>query len=191
MSTDPGSPMPRLVRSLPAVARALALFVLIIAIAAARPIADTTTTVIVVRHAEKEAVPADDPPLTAVGEARAAALLESVQGAGVGAIYSTRYKRTRSTVTPLAEKLGVPITVFEPPPAARNYGELYAAEILAKHRGKVVLVVGHSNTVPNVLRGFGIQDPPALTDADYDNLFIVTIPEAGPARLVRAKYGVR
>ena len=155
--------------------------------------AETSTTVILVRHAEKAAEPAADPPLTPAGEARAAALVEALRGAGVSVIYSTPWKRTQQTARPLSEKIGVPVTTFDVTPGAQGYGEMYAAEVLGKNRGKVVLVVGHSNTVPAILRGLGLgaADAPTITDAEYDNLFIVTVPETGPARVVRAKFGAR
>lgn len=150
-----------------------------------------TTTFILVRHAEKAAEPANDPPLTPVGEARAAALVDAVRSAGIQAIYSTAWKRTQQTAAPTAQKLGIPVTTFDVAPGAQGYGEMYAAELLAKNRGKVVLVVGHSNTVPAILRGLGITEVAAIPDAEYDNLFIVTVPETGPARVVRAKFGAR
>jgi broad specificity phosphatase PhoE len=161
----------------------------VLAAAFARPAAETSTTIILARHGEKLTAPADDPPLSPAGEARAIALAEAVRGAGVTAIYSTPWKRTQSTARPASERLGVPITTFDVRAGTGDYGQGYAAELLAKHRGRVVLVVGHSNTVPNILRGLGITDAPTIADAEYDNLFIVTIPETGPARVVRARYG--
>jgi hypothetical protein len=83
------------------------------------------------------------------------------------------------------------VTTFDVRPGAQGYGEQYAAELLAKNRGKVVLVVGHSNTVPAILRGLGVTDVADIPDTEYDNLFIVTVPETGPARAVRAKFGAR
>ena len=66
-----------------------------------------TTTVIVVRHAEKAATPADDPPLTAVGEARARDLLEAIRDAGVTSIITTQLARTKATAQPSALALGI------------------------------------------------------------------------------------
>ena len=164
---------------------------LTIATAAVARQAATSTTIILVRHAEKAPQPADDPPLTPAGEARAVALIDAVGAAGVQAIYSTKWKRTQQTALPIAQKLGVPVTTFDAAPGARGYGEIYAAELLAKHRGRVVLVVGHSNTVPAILEGLGVANAPRITDPEYDNIFIVTVPDTGTARMVRAKYGAR
>ena len=166
----------------------LALPFVVLAAAPAQPAAGTTT-IIIVRHGEKEAEPADDPALSAAGEARAMALADAVRGSGISAIYSTRYKRTQGTARPTSEQLKVPVTTFDAAPGARDYGQVYAGEILAKQRGKTVLVVGHSNTVPSILRGLGIADAPSISDPEYDNFFVVTVPEAGPARVIRARYG--
>ena len=162
---------------------AFILVALALSIAAVQPVAETTTTVILVRHAEKAAAPVDDPPLTAEGEARAGALVEVLRGAGVAAIYSTRTKRTQSTAAPAATALGIPVTTFDGPAAA------YAAEILGKNRGKVVLVVGHSNTVPGIARALGVANVPDIMDPEYSNLFIVSVPETGAPRFIRAQFG--
>ena len=158
---------------------------------AQQPVAGSTTTIILARHGEKALEPKDDPMLSPAGEARALALADAVRDAGVAAIYSTPWKRTQGTAKPASERLQLPITTFDAPAGDRDYGKTWATELLSKNRGKVVLVVGHSNTVPNILRGLGITDAPAIGDAEYDNLFIVTVPETGPPRVVRAKYGAR
>jgi broad specificity phosphatase PhoE len=167
----------------------LALPLIALAAAPVRPVAETSTTIILVRHGEKTAEPREDPLLSPAGEARAMALADAVRGAGLSAIYSTAWKRTQSTARPASEQLKIPITTFDAPAGEPGYGRAYAAELLAKQRGKVVLVVGHSNTVPGILRGLGIVDPPLIADSEYDNVYIVTVPETGPPRLVRARYG--
>ena len=172
--------------------RAASLLALPLIALAATPssrVAETSTTIILARHGEKAPEPANDPVLSPSGEARAMALVDAVRGAGISAIYSTGYARTQRTARPASEQLKVPVTTFDAAPSDPNYGKIYAAELLAKQRGKVVLVVGHSNTIPLILRGLGITDAPAMPDSEYDNLYIVTVPEAGPARVVKAHYG--
>src|SRR3954471_1453477 len=96
-----------------------------------------TTTVIVVRHAEKAAEPAADPPLTAEGAARANALVEAVRGMPVTAIVSTDFARTRSTAAPLATRLGLTPELVD---ARRpDHARLVAKGILARHRGETVV----------------------------------------------------
>ena len=145
------------------------------------------TTVILVRHAEKAAAPRNDPPLTAAGEARAKALLEAVRDAGVTAIITTQYVRTRATAAPTAAALGITPEIVAA--TGSSHVDDVAATILG-HEGQTVLVVGHSNTVPDIIHALGAPAP-QICDAEYDNLFIVVLAPPSPARLIRAKYGAR
>ena len=146
-----------------------------------------STTIILVRHAEKAAEPAADPPLTVAGAIRSNALAALVSDAGVSAIISTQYLRTRMTATATAGMLGLPVDVLD----ARLTARATADSILAKYRGKTMLVVGHSNTVPALVEAFGAPKPADICDAGYDNIFIVTVPISGAASVVRLHYGVK
>jgi broad specificity phosphatase PhoE len=167
--------------------RLLAAALVLAAPATAQSPAPGTTTVIIVRHAEKAAEPAADPPLTAAGVARAEALVDVVKDAGVQAIVSTRFARTRTTVAPAAARLGLTVETVDA--RARDHVQALAARILAAHRGTTVLVSGHSNTVPEIVAALGAPKPAAICDAEYDNLFVVTVPPSGAATVVRARYG--
>ena len=140
------------------------------------------TVVIAVRHAEKVGDGSKDPLLTAEGQKRAEALGRMLRDAGVSAIYSTPFHRTRDTAAPLAKQLGIAVTEDPAAPPA------LAQRILKENRGKVVLVVGHSNTVPALVAALGGAEVPAIADPEYDNLYIVVIPDAGAARVVRLRY---
>ena len=145
-----------------------------------------STTIILVRHAEKAAEPAADPPLTTLGVARAQALAELVKDAGIGAVVSTQFVRTRTTGAPVAAAHGMTPEVLDArlsPAATRD-------SILAKHRGQVVLLVGHSNTVPALIEAFGAPRPAEICDAGYDNAFVVTVPASGPASVVHLHFGM-
>src|SRR5688572_14937113 len=112
-----------MLRSSPAIRRAVTLSLIVSASMAGALVAPTpvlaqvavaketpraaATTVLLVRHAEKAAQPADDPPLTAEGEARAQALVQVARDAGVTAIVTTQFQRTRLTGAPLAQALGI------------------------------------------------------------------------------------
>lgn len=146
------------------------------------------TTVILVRHAEK-ADTSRDTPLSTAGEDRAMALAEALGNSGVTAIYATQYRRTQQTVKPLSQRVGVPVTVFDGTGA--EYGKQYVAEILGKHRGETVVVAGHSNTVPLILRALGAEDVKPIADSEYDNLYVAILPEQGKLQLIRAHYGAR
>jgi broad specificity phosphatase PhoE len=147
-------------------------------------------TVIVVRHAEKAAEPKDNPPLTGEGAMRAAKLTEALQHAGVTTIYSTPYARTLETAQPLARALN--LTVTETPIPNRSVAA-YAADIAArvKRDSGVVVVVGHSNTMGPVIKALGGPDIGEIPDERYDDLFVLTVQDGKPPRLVKSKYGAR
>ena len=139
--------------------------------------------VFIVRHAERAdagmATPATDPALSAAGEARAARLAAMLSDAGITAIFATEFKRTQDTARPLAAKLGLKV---QSTPAA-NPADVVAA-VKKGHGAEVVLVVGHSNTVPAILKGFGGPDI-TIGDSEYDNLFII-VPATGA--MTRIKF---
>jgi len=166
--------------------RALAALVAVAPLASAQGTPAATTTIIVVRHAEKAAEPVADPPLTPAGITRAEALVEFVRDAGVKAIVSTQLQRTRQTVAPAAAKLGLTTEIID----ARITPRATADSILARHRGNTVLVVGHSNTIPAIIAALGAPQPAAICDAGYDNAFVVTVPASGAPSVTRLHFGV-
>src|SRR5579862_6135396 len=107
---------------------------------AAQPAAPTV--VIIVRHAEKAAAPAADPPLTEAGVARAKTLASVLADANVRAVISTPLTRTRETARPTADARGLTVELV---PLAAGVGEHAAAVASAvrRHAGQTVLVVGH------------------------------------------------
>ncbi|HET7273732.1 MAG TPA: phosphoglycerate mutase family protein [Longimicrobiaceae bacterium] len=147
------------------------------------------TTVLVVRHAEKVISDNEDPPLTQLGAERARSLIEVAREAGVTTIYSTPFRRTRDTAAPLAEALGVAITTFPIEGSAAEHSAALARELLEEHAGETVLVVGHSNTVPDIVRALGGSAMESMTESEYDHLLIVVVPEQGAVRTIHARYG--
>lgn len=144
------------------------------------------TVVILVRHAEKAAEPANDPPLTAVGQERARALAALLGDATVGAVLHTPTARTRDTALPVAERFGLtPEVVRLGPMAAHAEG---VAEAVRKHPGKTVVVVGHSNTIMSYIAALGGPRRPDLCDHQYDGLYTLVIAH-GEVRLVEGRYG--
>jgi len=149
-----------------------------------------TTTVIFVRHAEKLAEPSDDPGLSEAGLQRAAELTRQLVDAdvvaGVDAIYSTSYRRTEETARPVADALSLPITSYD----ASNT-ETIMDEIVKKHKGKIILVVGHSNTIPALIGNMGASKKvPEIKEDEYDNIYIVSIPWFGKTKTIRLRYGM-
>ena len=151
--------------------------------------AGAPTVVILVRHAEKAPAPANDPVLDSTGIRRAAMLLDAVRDAGVAAVYTTPYARTRLTAEPVTKQLALTPVVIDTRGGTAVHVQAVADRVLAEQRGRTSLVVGHSNTIPLIVRALGGSAPDQLEDHEYDNLFIVTIPAAGPATTVRARYG--
>jgi len=148
-----------------------------------------TTTVIFVRHAEKALQPGDDPGLSEAGQLRAAELARQLVDAdvvaGVDAIYSTSYRRTEETAQPLAAALSLPIISYD----ASNT-ETVMDEIVRKHKGQIILVVGHSNTVPELIGNMGASKKvPEIAEDEYDNIYIVSIPWFGKTKTIRLRYG--
>lgn len=141
-----------------------------------------TTTVIVVRHAEKVLDGSKDPLLTAAGAARAARLAQQYGASGLAAVYATPFRRTQDTAAPVAAAAGVAVTTVE----AKDVAEL-AAAIRADHHGQTVFVVGHSNTVGPLVQALGGEAPDELPDADYDHVFIVSVTRFGTTRTLHVR----
>lgn len=140
-----------------------------------------STTVVLVRHAEK--LPGnDDPGLSAPGRARAQRLADMLADARLAAIYVTEWTRTRETAAPVAAASGLEARVI---PAA-EHGQLMR-RLKWRHRGDVVLVVGHSNTVPAIAEELGTPIG-ALGDEDYAGLWVITYSRLRGTRLLRLRY---
>jgi len=146
-----------------------------------------STTVIVIRHAEKEPGSVD-PPLTQAGEARAALLARMFGDAKapghIDAIYISPALRSRLTAAPLAARLGVTPIVA---PADDPRG--LARRVLQEHGGGRVLIVGHSDTVPAIVAALsGNEHIPEIAAQEYGTMYIVTVPRIGRANFLRLNY---
>jgi len=148
-----------------------------------------STTIIVIRHAEKD-LSADptDPPLNPAGQARAVLLAQMFGAAGVpgrlDAIYVSPALRNRLTAAPLAERLGVAETV-----APADDPKALARRALREHAGGRALIVGHTDTVPRIVAELsGNPRIPDMGDQEYGTMYIVTVPRIGRANLLRLHY---
>jgi hypothetical protein len=141
------------------------------------------TTVLMVRHGEKQDPNSNDDsePLSAAGLARAQTLKQTVLRAGVTAVFSTNTVRTRGTVAPYANLMHLPIQTYDAPAAL-------ASAILKRHRGDVVLVAAHSNTVGPIANALGARVPTETT-GDFDNLYVITRTQ-NAADVANLQYGV-
>lgn len=141
------------------------------------------TTLLIVRHADRAGTRDE---LDAAGVLRARELVRVLERAGISAVYHSNTVRARDTAAPLALALGL-IPVER---KATDVSGLVDA-ILDDHRGQHVFVVGHSNTVPQLIQAAGGPALPDLEHAEYDQLFVLTRCGCWPAaaQLVRLQYG--
>ena len=163
--------------------RSTLMFVLALLLAA--PVA-AQSTVFLIRHAERaDTVPGapaamgTDPDLSEAGRARAESLATLLKDAKVTAIFATEFKRTQQTAAPLAKALGLTVKIVTSKDTAGLVKQVKSS------KGNV-LVVGHSNSVPDVIKELGVSAPVTIADDEFDNLFLVT--RGTPASLVRLHY---
>jgi len=143
----------RLLRNL-----SLALAVLLPGVALAEP-----SMIYLVRHGEK-ANTGKDPALTPQGQLRAQYIATTLQRVGIQAIFSSATTRTLQTAQPLADKLGLKVEQYDAAAPAALVGKVKSL------RG-AVLVVGHSNTLPELVRLFGGAPGEEIGDEEYDRLY--------------------
>jgi len=144
-----------------------------------------TTTVFLVRHAEKVADGSTDPELTDEGRARAERLVAMLAEVHLDAVYSTPFKRTRDTASPVAAAKGLEVTITE---VGTGFVDRLAKQILDENRGKTVLVVGHSNTLGPTIASLGGGPSFEIDEKIYGDLFVCVLPDDGEAKLLRLKF---
>jgi broad specificity phosphatase PhoE len=140
------------------------LFALILAIIVPQA-ALAADTVFVMRHLQK--ADGADPPLSAEGSANARAVADMLAKSGIKAIFATPTRRAMETAQPLAARIGLTVKPYDP-----SKPDALAAAVAAMPGA--VLVVGHSNTVPDLVARFGGKQPVTLGEQDYGTIFVVT-----------------
>ena len=148
-----------------------------------------TTTIIFVRHAEQTSFDEPDPSLSEAGQRRAAELARQLVDAdviaGVDAVYSTPLVRSLETAQPIADALNLPVNSYDP-----GDTEVVLETILKNHKGKITLVVGHSNTVPVLIANLGAsKNVPPIAQGEFDNIYIISIPWFGKTKTIRLRFG--
>lgn len=141
-----------------------------------------TTTIILVRHAEKDA--GDDPDLLPAGQERAQQLRDLLAKENIVAVYTTDTRRTRATAQPTAGGHSVEAQLYDPSDQAA-----LVAPLRSRYRSKAVLVVGHSNSIPELvglLTDGGAT--PTIGEDDFGNIFYVTLPRTGKGKLSARHY---
>jgi broad specificity phosphatase PhoE len=142
---------------------------------------------IIVRHAEKDTIPKENPPLSPAGRERAQALANALHDAGVTAIITTQQQRTRETAAPLADALHLrPVTV-PTSPDAREHARAVAAAV--GRAGGTVLVVDHQITLPLIVQDLGGSAVRTMCDIEFSNLYVLIPVAPARMRLIRSHYG--
>lgn len=144
-----------------------------------------TTKYYLVRHAERQDSSLNSS-LSAAGLVRANVLRDSLASKGIDRIYASTFQRTQQTAQPLATALGLPLTIYSPDTTAG----LIAA--LQKIGGMDILVVGHSNTIPQIVQGL-CGEIVTIPENDFDNLFIIRVKKwwgQTKTTLVKTTYGL-
>jgi phosphohistidine phosphatase SixA len=140
-------------------------------------LADAGRIVVVVRHAEAHREPGGDPALTPAGESRAERLAELLGDAGIEVVHTSDYRRTRSTAAPLAARLGITPVVYD----ARDLAGF--ADRLLTERGRH-LVLGHSNTNPELVRLLGGEPGGEITEHEHDRVYLLVFDVDGVRTIV-------
>ena len=143
-----------------------------------------TVVIFMVRHAEKNIAGGSNADLDAVGRGRAKALAGILKKMKIQKFYSTDVPRTKNTAKPLAELRKKPVEIYDP----KKHKELFES-ILNTQKGNKILVVGHSNTVPqmlNILRGS--TDEKDIPDNEYSRLYIISVKKMGEAKVTLINF---
>jgi len=145
------------------------------------------TKIFVVRHAEKES--GKDPVLTPAGNTRAGDLMRVLQNEGVQKIYVSQYKRTQQTADSMRIQLKINTVQYLADTLCDN---LLNAIMENADFGKTILIIAHSNTIPQIIRKFGVTDYPYgdIPDNEFDDLFVITYKKE-KAKLKKMKYGAK
>jgi 2,3-bisphosphoglycerate-dependent phosphoglycerate mutase len=142
-----------------------------------------TTIFFIVRHAEKDTTGGSNADLNAIGRGRAQAEVKIFEKVKLDSVFSTDRPRTRNTAAPIAASKKLTVQLYD----AKNQKELL--EQLAVQKGKRFFIVGHSNTVPqivNILRGS--DEEKEFSESDYSRLYIVSVKKIGDAKMQLIRF---
>jgi phosphohistidine phosphatase SixA len=141
--------------------------------------AHAAPVVFIVRHAEKASTGDKDPDLSVQGQKRADALAHILKDSQITSVFVTEFKRTQETAAPTARTAHISASVLP----ANDIGAL--VEKLRASNGNA-LVVGHTNTIPDLLKALGITTPVSIPEDDYTEIFAVLVGDA--PQLLRLHY---
>ena len=145
-------------------------------------------TVFMVRHAEKASEPAADPVLSEAGLRRAEALAVLLANANPAALITTQYQRSQMTAKPLADRIGVGITVLPVGKDATDYPQQLLDRICALPADASALVVGHSNTIPAIAEAWTAQAVRPMDEHEYNRILIMKLKECRVAEFLELRF---
>ena len=140
-----------------------------------------TTTIVLVRHAEK-ASNAPDALLSPQGQQRAECLAHVLKDAGIKRIYVSDVKRTQQTAEPLAKALGIKPVVVPAKDTTTLIKDVFYGT------GGNALVVGHSDTLPFVIQRVQAGTIPPIGENEYDGLYVLTVLEGSSTPVLKLRY---
>ena len=144
---------------------------------------DDTFALYLVRHAEKQSDGSRDPELTEMGKNRAVQLGKWLQDKNIVDVWTSDYKRILGTANPLLTELGLEVNIYHP-------GKLTALAEQLRNNHHNAFVVGHSNTVPELIANLGAsKNVPPIERDEFDNIYIISIPWFGKTKTIRLRFG--
>ena len=147
--------------------------------------ASGVTRVFLARHAERLSEPGDtDPPLTAAGRRRAALLGRMLRSADVAAVFATPFARARATAESVSVATGAPVEIMHSDSSAA-----LARVVRERFRGRTVVIIGHSDSLPNVVAELGWEGVEATRAWSYDDLGLLETRPGEPAQFLHLHYG--
>jgi len=155
------------------------ILILFLSIFVALSVASAEPFVIIVRHAERDNNDPKDPDISEAGRARAEALAKILKNSGIRAIFVTEFKRTQETGLPISKSTGIAPIVVEGKDISGLMSKLHQLSGNA-------LVVGHGNTIPDIIKAIGIDSRVEIPDEDYTDFFVVTL--GNKPQLLQLRY---
>jgi broad specificity phosphatase PhoE len=147
--------------------------------------------IFLVRHGETVAPKGEARPLSEAGQHRAALLGKILKDAGIKAIFTSGIERTIKTAEPLAQTLRITpkaLSQLNVPGIKQTDVDAFIALLRAEHRDDIVLVVGHTGTVPVLLKTLGHPVDVHIPETEFDNLFVLIPKAEGPPIVMRLRY---
>ena len=160
----------------------IGIILIILSSFAALPAAHAQKVVYLIRHAE-QVLDVEDPPLTVAGHQRAKAWAGILRDAGIKVVYTSKKRRTKQTGEPIAQALNIPLETMP----RRDVAGL-VDRLRTRHADDAVLIVGHSRTIPKLVKELGHSEEVTIERDDYDSLFIVVPQSERDPLVVRLRY---